>query len=312
VTKATRSQIEGRIREAFEDYSETLALVRTYAAAKQHPVELAILVCARLDSLANLAGLGRTQHDKFERFVEEYSGQKSLLQKVAVPNIYSYLARHYDFLPITIEAPGRILQFDRDDDLPFIRFVADSGLPLTDDAISAFLRWFSRVVQKKYRTTATQTRLKPSLDSQDSLFTHIASAAADRRSDIYRGAVGALRPLIRTFSLSSILYREFRSGLIHEFGFSIYAAEFFREPRIYWSSVSHAYDNTRYLDVQFSAPWLIDLFETCLINYLKRLTTARILPPGLFFEICDVPDELDLLDESAMPSPKYIALALGR
>src|SRR5262245_36932396 len=56
--------IEERIREAFQDYSDTLALVREYAARRQHPVELGILVCARLDSLANLAGLGRTQSER--------------------------------------------------------------------------------------------------------------------------------------------------------------------------------------------------------------------------------------------------------
>lgn len=312
VAKSRRPPIEDRIQEVFQDYFFTLALVREYATARQHPVELAILVCARLDSLANLAGLGKTQSDRFRRFLEEYSGQKSLLQKIAIPNLYSYLSRHHDFLPLTIEVPGRIQQFDRDNDLPFIRFVSESDLPLTDEAIGVFLRWLSRVVQKKYRTTATQSRQKPSLDTLGPFFAHLADNAASRRSDAYTQAVTALRPLISDFSLSSILYREFRSGIIHEFGFSIYEPDFFREAGVYFSTVSHEYDETLYLDVQFSATWLIEVLDSCLTNYLKRLLTTKKLPPGLFLEICDVTNEVDMLYDDALPDPQYIRLALGR
>jgi hypothetical protein len=197
MARSRRLPIEDRIREVFDDYAHTLALVQEYAARRQHPVELAILVCARLDSLANLAGPGKTQRDRFSQFIKDYSGQKSLLQKVAVPNLYSYLARHHHILPGTIEAPGRLQQFDRDVDLPFIRFVADSGLPITEQAIGIFLRWFSGVVQQKYRTTATQARSKPTLDTADALFIYLSGAAATRRSDSYKKAIDALRPLTR-------------------------------------------------------------------------------------------------------------------
>jgi hypothetical protein len=108
VAKPRRPPIEDRIREAFEDYSATLNLVREYAAARQHPAELGILACARLDSLANLAGLGGTQSERFRHFLEEYSDQKSLLQQIAIPNLYSYLSRHHALLPGTIEIPGRV------------------------------------------------------------------------------------------------------------------------------------------------------------------------------------------------------------
>jgi hypothetical protein len=312
VAKTRRSPIEDRIQEVFRDYSDTLTLVREYATARQHPVELGILVCARLDSLANLAGLGKTQPDRFRRFLEEYSGQKSLLQKIAIPNLYTYLGRHHDFLPLTVEIPGRIQQFDRDKDLPFIRFVSESDLPITDEAIGAFLRWFSRVVQRKYRTTATQSRKKPSLDTHGSFGAHLADAAASRRSDAYVRAVAALQPLIGYFSLGSILYREFRSGIIHEFGFSIDESEFFRKSGVYLSTISYEYDETVHLDIQFSASWLIDVFSSCLTNYRKHLLATRKLPPGLFFEICDVIDEVDLLDDDGLPDPQDIRLALGR
>jgi hypothetical protein len=297
---------------AFEDYSDTLTLVRDYAATRQHPVELAILVCARLDSLANLASLGKTQSERFPRFLEEYSGQKACFRRLQCQTSTPTSPDITTPCPSPSTPLVGIQQFDRDNDLPFIRFIADSGLPLTDEAISVLLRWFSRVIQQRYRTTATQARTKPSLDTQDSISAHLAATAAGRRSSSYTGALPAVRSLIRNFSLGSILYRDFRSGIIHEFGLPNYRAEFFRRPSIYWTTIIHAYDNTRYLDVQLSASWLIDIFESCLTNYLKRLTSTHKLLPGLFFEICDLPDEVHLLDEDALPSPKYIGLALGR
>jgi hypothetical protein len=76
--------------------------------------------------------------------------------------------------------------------------------------------------------------------------------------------------------------------------------------------MSYEEDKTLYLDVQFPAPWLIDVLSSCLTNYLERLLTTKLLPPGLFFEICDLPDEVNLLDEDALPEPQDIRLALGR
>ena len=78
--------IDDRIRQAFADYFETLALLREYAAERQHPFELAVLACTRLDSLANLATSRKEQEKAFPYFMEQYSGQKNFLQKVVVPN----------------------------------------------------------------------------------------------------------------------------------------------------------------------------------------------------------------------------------
>lgn len=241
--------------------------------------------------------------------MENYSGQKDLLQKICVPNLYSYLARYHELLPASIEKPGRVRLFDRQD-LPFLQFIARSMLPITEEAVGSFLRWLSRVIQKKYRTTATQIKSKPMLDTPSAIISHLRDAASERKSDSYGIAMDALRPLVEAFSVSSIMYRELRSGLIHEFEFSI-SNRFFREEGLYWDTVAHAMDRTRYLSIQFSAPWLIGVLDSCLNSYIARLLATRKLPPSLFFEICDL-DELSLLDEDFIEEPRDIGLQFGR
>jgi hypothetical protein len=84
-----REPIEDRIRTAFNDYFDALKLIREYSTTRRHPVELATLACTRLDSLANLAFTRGAQRDRFVRFTETYSGRKSQLERIAIPNLYS-------------------------------------------------------------------------------------------------------------------------------------------------------------------------------------------------------------------------------
>jgi len=95
-----RASIDDRIREALADYFDTLTLIKTYLGERKHPVELAILACVRLDSLANLTLSGKTQRERFTHFVEDYSGQKDRLKRVAVPNLYSHLGRHHELVSL--------------------------------------------------------------------------------------------------------------------------------------------------------------------------------------------------------------------
>jgi hypothetical protein len=195
--------IDDRIRQAFADYFETLALLREYAVERRHPLELAVLACARLDSLANLATSRKEQEETFPYFMEQYSGQKNLLQKVAIPNLYSYLARYHEMLPGIIASAGRITQFSKED-RRFLELISKSDLPVTEEAIGTFLRWLRNIIQKRYRATASQRRSKPVLDRQHSFISYLEEAASSRRSGSYKTAITAMRPLARVFSLSSV------------------------------------------------------------------------------------------------------------
>jgi hypothetical protein len=306
--------VDDRIDSAFEGYRGTIDLLQGFCADRSHGEEFAILVCARLDSLANLAAEGSTQAQRFVNFVTAYSSRRADLQQVSLPNLYAYLVRQHDAALYTFEIPGRVRIIDEDDELPFFRFLAQCDLPLTAEAVSGFLRWFSIVIQKKYRTTATQKRTKPSLDRASDVLDLLRDAAASRRSEQYGRAVEKLKPLVNHFSVASILYRDFRSGAIHEYAFSVSEERFFREKGLFFDTVRFVYDpGMRYLDLQFSAAFLLDLFDRCLTNYCKRLSATKKLPLPLFLTVADLMTEAQYLDDAPFnQEERFIQLALGR
>jgi hypothetical protein len=254
--------IEYRIDDAFADHADTIALLEGYAANREHPKELTILACARLDALANLAARGKSQRERFVTFVEGFSGKRSLLQQVAIPNLYYALFQRYETTFFTLETPGRIRVFDREEEMPYIRFLAASGRPLTQDEVQWFLHWFS----------------KPTLDTRDTVIGHLGDAASARRDKTYLRAVEQLDGLLKDYSVASILYREVRSSAIHEYEFEINESRFFTESDLFVETIRRGYDTTVYLSMEFSARWLLDLLRDCLNNYKRRLKETKQLP----------------------------------
>jgi hypothetical protein len=183
------------------------------------------------------------------------------------------------------------------------------------EAVSRFLRWFSVAVQQQYRTTASQRRSKPSLASRSVFLTHLQSVASTRRSDVYGKLCEHLVPLVKQFSVGSILYREFRSGAIHEHGFVLDEDRFFTESGLYFTTTRYVVDpGTRYLNVEFSAKWLLSLLEESLKNYTARLVATKKLPFPLFIQIADIMSEADYLafEPSDYDEPAFVRFALGR
>jgi hypothetical protein len=288
--------IEYRIDDAFADHADTIALLEGYAANREHPKELTILACARLDALANLAARGKSQRERFVTFVEGFSGKRSLLQQVAIPNLYYALFQRYETTFFTLETPGRIRVFDREEEMPYIRFLAASGRPLTQDEVQWFLHWFS----------------KPTLDTRDTVIGHLGDAASARRDKTYLRAVEQLDGLLKDYSVASILYREVRSSAIHEYEFEINESRFFTESDLFVETIRRGYDTTVYLSMEFSARWLLDLLRDCLNNYKRRLKETKQLPLPLWSVICDPDTEVDMFDASLLEEPRDVGLAIGR
>lgn len=304
--------IDDRIDAAFGDYWETIRLLEGFAERREHPNEFAILACARIDALANLAARGKSQRERFVTFVEEFSGKKRLLQRVAVPDLYYALLRHYETAFLMLETPGRIQVFDREEELPYIRFLVGSGLPLTKEDVVDFLRWFSVVIQRKYRTTATQRRSKPTFDTRNGVMEHLVETASERRDATYLNAVRKLDGLLKDFSVGSLLYREFRSGAIHDYEFSVPENRFFAERELFVETVRRGYDQTLYLSIEFSAQWLLHLLKGSLVNYQRHLKQTKRLPPPLWSSICDPDTEADMFDFSVLEEPRDIGFSVGR
>jgi hypothetical protein len=165
-------ELRQAVKAAFQKYEDTLLLLRAMLEERTSPDELVILACARLDALANLRSGPDTQRSRFASFVETFSGQKATLQKVSVPNLYWMLGREHDLLPLTMPETGRLIR--NDDDTNFLQFLAATELPLSTEKVGQFLRWLSAVIQKKFRTTATQSRSKPSLISRKQFTNYVA------------------------------------------------------------------------------------------------------------------------------------------
>jgi hypothetical protein len=151
------------------------------------------------------------------------------------------------------------------------------------------------VIQRRYRTTATQRRSKPVLDEIDAVHRHLLTDARKYRRGRYLGAFESMRAMIQQFTVSSMLYREYRSGSIHEFEFSLHD-RFFREKGLYVETVSHPWDTTMFLDVRVSARWLLEAYRACIDRYRRRLEATHKLPLPLFLDLCEIPKDLPYLD----------------
>jgi len=301
-----------RIEEAFSDrFDSSTQLIEEWITLRARPREIVILACSAIDSLANTARVEGTQLSKFTSFLDEFSGKRRELNKVAVPNLYLALARHYATLAATIQAAGRMYVFQPLEDVPLLRFVADSGLPVTAEDVGSFLEYFSRAIQRRYRTTATQARSKPLTDTAKNIHEYLLEDSSRRRNGSYRPAVEALLPLLKSYSLGAIIYREYRSGSIHELGFDV-DERFFRETETYVASVGLMWDETRYLELRVPALWLMDLYKSSVENYKAKLVNTQRLPIQLYLDLCDALDELDFLDMSSLADAREVKYSVPR
>ena len=115
----------------FAAYASTRELAAEFIAKRRHPVEILILLCARLDALASDAAKDGTSSRKaFTGFVTAYGGQRDLLGSVSIADLYYELSFHRWLLDGTIPKPGRLRVFSNVDE-PIVHLLEDADLPLT-------------------------------------------------------------------------------------------------------------------------------------------------------------------------------------
>jgi hypothetical protein len=190
--------IEKRINAAFEECRRTGILVEDLARRREHPHEIVILACARSDALANLSiTKKRSQRERFVSFLHAYSGKPSEIKRVALPNLYFHLFLQYVTLPGILPTAGRMCVFDVTRDAAFLQFVVDSGVAIEENEVYKLLHKLSAWLQRKYRTTATQTKSKPHDDKASAIISHLDQCSRSYRKGIYNKAIAAPRPLLR-------------------------------------------------------------------------------------------------------------------
>jgi hypothetical protein len=145
--KTPENDIKHRITEAFAEYRSTISLVEKLIEKKANIYEVILLVCARLDSLANATCQEKTQRGNFFKFVSIYSNDRDLITAVSVPDLHNYFARFLWVLPGMIQKPGRIHLFNPLEDSAIVPLIWKSELPITEKHVGSLLRFILRIVR---------------------------------------------------------------------------------------------------------------------------------------------------------------------
>lgn len=293
-------------------YDSSQALATDLIQRQQHPIEVLILLCARLDALASDArGDDVSNKRAFCRFLTDYGGHRKLFDAVSIPDLYYELGYYRWRLEGTIPAPGRLHRFTDLDD-PLLHLIEDSGLPLTLKEIGRLLDTLTRILAQHFHAQARQVASKPRTASAARLQSLIEDGA--KRSKL-RGVASrlpnALLPLISKTRLSSILYERFRCESIHGATIRIDAKRFFAESDVYWKPIYPIYAGRKYELVEFPGQFLLNCLRACIGTYRAHLLAKGRVPHAIYFHgFDDLWSTLDFLDADSIPGGASVPLKL--
>jgi hypothetical protein len=307
--------IEKRIGSAFEKYGTTIDLLKEFAKERSNTQEFILLVCARLDSLSNMAFRKKSQKDNFVEFLIHHSGHKNKILSISLPDFYDYLSYQRWVLPGSLEKDGRLHMFDPRRDEKYVTFIWNSGIPINQTKVETLLKFLLRSLKNNYRVLPNQSTSKKSIDSLNNVVRCLEYLAKRSNRTFFREAIVSnqhLSNMIKEFSLASILYKEYRCGIIHEYGVDVDPVHFYSRRQVYFRTLyNDLVYPTRRLSVQFSARFLFDLLVNSISSYRKRLQQTKRLPIDLYSEICDYMKDLDYLDEDSIAEGRDVGMSIS-
>jgi len=298
--KTTRDDIKQRITEAFAEYRSTISLIEELIGKKTHINELILLVCARLDSLANATCQEKSQKGNFFKFVTSYSNDRDLIAAVSLPDLHNYFARLLWVLPGMIQKPGRFHLFDQVEDAAIVPLVWKSELPITEEHIGSLLRFVLRIIRATYRAVPGQPRKKKHMRQLPELHKELLDTATSYKTQKYVKAIEAIGPILKDHMVGNLLYTDYRCAVIHDYGFEVDPDLFFKGTTPYYAIFSNEYVDYRQFRLHFPAAFLLSLLKACLENYETRLLRTLKLPSTIWFKICDAIEESEYLDDSTL------------
>lgn len=298
----------------FSAYDSSQALAAELIQRRHYPIDILILLCARLDALASDAlGDNLSQKQAFCRFLTNYSGQRKLFEAVSVSDLYYEIGYHRWKLSGTIIAPGRLSRLTELDD-PFFQLIEDSGLPITLEEIGRLLDTLRRILEQNFRVKARQAKSKQRLSSVIELNNVIEDSA--KRSKLRKIAdrlPRALLPLMNKACISNILYERFRCESIHGAGIRIESRRFFSESAVYWKRIYPIYQGRTYELAEFPAAFLLRCLKACIRAYRAHLMAKGKVPHAIYFHgFEDLLSTVQFLDPESMPEGGVVRLKLPR
>jgi hypothetical protein len=307
--------IEKRIDSAFKRYSTTIDLLKEFVKERSNTQEFILLVCARLDSLSNMAFRKKSQKDNFVEFLVHHSGHKNKILSISLPDLYEYLDYQQWVLPGSLEKDGRLHMFYPQRDEKYVTFIWNSGIPINQTKVESLLKLLLRALKNNYRVVPNQSASKKSIDSLNNVVRCFENLAQRSNRIFLREAIVSnqhLSNMIRDFSLASMLYREYRCGIIHEYGVDVDPLDFYSKREVYFRTLYNDFVYpTRRLRVQFSASFLLDLLVNSINSYRKRLQQIKRLPIDMYSEICDFMEELKYLDEGSIREGRDVGINIS-
>lgn len=309
-----RRVLEKGLDQYFSAYDSSQALAAELVKRRQYPIDVLILLCARLDALASDALGDNTPHKQaFCRFVTNYGGHRELFEAVSVPDLYYEIGYHRWKLSGTIPAPGRLNRVSELDD-PFFHLVEDSGLPITLKEIGRLLDTVTRILERAFRAKARQASSKSRISSASALKNVIEDAAKKSRlRQIASRLPQALLPLMNKTSMSNILYERFRCEAIHGASVRIDANRFFSEFEVYWKRIYPIYQGRTYELVEFPAAFLLECLKACIGAYRTHLLAKGNVPHAIYFRgFEDLLSTVHFLDSESMPEGGAVRLRLPK
>lgn len=309
-----RRALEKGLDQYFSAYDSSQELAVELIKRRQHPIDVLILLCARLDALASDALGDDTSHKQaFCRFLTDYGGYRKLFEAVSVPDLYYEIGYHRWKLSGTIPAPGRLNRVSELDD-PFFHLIEDSGLPITLSEIGRLLDTVKRILEAAFRVKARQASSKSRISSVSALKNVIEDAA--KRTRLRRIASRlpqALLPLMNRTSMSNILYERFRCEAIHGASVRIDTDRFFSESEVYWKPIYPIYQGRKYELVEFPAAFLLECLKTCIGTYRTHLLAKGNVPHAIYFHgFDDLLSTVHFLDPESMPEGGAVRLKLPK
>lgn len=295
--------LEQALNRYFATYDSTRILASELIRERKHPAEILILLCARLDALASDAATEEASSKRaFVDFVAAYGSNRKLLRSVSIGDLYYELAFHRWLLEGTIPEPGRLHRFSRVDDT-VIQLLVDAGLPLTLEASELLLDVLMRVLKREFRAAPGQRLSKPRSAGASRLQELLADRVRRTRlKKIADNLPGALKPLLESKRIGTILYEKYRSEAILGAKVHIDPCRFFTDAEVYWTPL-RSEDYGRFELIEFPARFLLSVLENCTKTYQAAHLAKGKIPPDVHFHAFsdEMPLHLDLLDESLLP-----------
>lgn len=302
-----------RIDEALSTYKNSISLIDRMLKEKENIQEIILLICARLDSLANLAIKNdANQRRTFINFLSHYSGQRRFFNSVSVGDFYGFMKYYGEKADVVlISKPGRMLSFGEEDD-DFLYFIYKSTIPITAKATSQLAYRISKILERNYRVKPNQRLDKKYTASSSELKKIIHKEFKEPKPG---SIINAIDHLLDKFKIGNLLYTRYRCDVIHGFKVVLHEEDFFSYDEPLWGEFER-FDELSF-HIEFPGYFLRNLLEKTLSTFINQIKRQMKISADLFFEIYTL-DEVfeydlwDFLDSDTIKEPEDVRLQLKR